>query len=72
MCVSTSLPLLLVLSNHPKRKNHTQKTAWLHNARQKTLLEMIQYCVSELTITGRSGVVENSHPYWPPMWWLQR
>ena len=35
MCVSTSLPLLLVLSNHPKRKNHTQKTAWLLNARQK-------------------------------------
>ena len=25
MCVSTSLPLLLVLSNHQKRKNHTQK-----------------------------------------------
>ena len=37
MCVSTSLPLLLVLSNHPKRKNHTQKTAWLLNARQKKL-----------------------------------
>ena len=29
---------------------------------KKTLLEMIQYCVSELTITGRSGVVEHSHP----------
>ena len=51
MCVNTSLPLLLVLSNHQKRKNHTQKTAWLLNARQKILLEMIQYCVSELTIT---------------------
>ena len=25
MCVSTSLPLLLVLSNHQKRNNHTQK-----------------------------------------------
>ena len=25
MCVSTLLPLLLVLSNHPKRKNHAQK-----------------------------------------------
>ena len=23
---------------------------------------MIQYCVSELTITDRSGVVEHSHP----------
>ena len=25
MCVSTLLPLLLVLSNHPKRKNHAKK-----------------------------------------------
>ena len=54
MCVSTLLPLLLVLSNHPKRKKCTTK--------RKTLLEMIQYCVSELTITDRSGVVEHSHP----------
>ena len=30
--------------------------------KKKTLLEIIQYCVSELTITGRSGVVEHSHP----------
>ena len=29
---------------------------------EKLLLEMIQYCVSELTITDRSGVVEHSHP----------
>ena len=35
MCVSTSLPLLLVLSNHQKRKNHTQKQHGLHNVQQK-------------------------------------
>ena len=75
MCVSTLLPLLLVLSNHPKRKNHTQKQHGftMHDKKRKTLLEMIQYCVSELTITGRSGVVEHSHPpiteYWP---WKQK
>ena len=65
MCVSTSLPLLLVLSNHPKRKNHAQKQHGftMHDKRKKKLLlEMIQYCVSELTITDRSGVVEHSHP----------
>ena len=29
---------------------------------EKLLLEMIQHCVNELTITDRSGVVEHSHP----------
>ena len=61
MCVSTSLPLLLVLSNHPKRKNHTQKQHGFTMHDKKTLLELMQYCVSELTITGRSGVAEHSH-----------
>ena len=29
---------------------------------EKLLLELIQHCVNELTITDRSGVVEHSHP----------
>ena len=38
MCVSTLLPLLLVLSNHPKRKNHTQKQHGftMHDKKRKT------------------------------------
>ena len=41
MCVSTSLPLLLVLSNHPKRKNHTQKQHGftMHDKKRKTLYQ---------------------------------